>query len=123
MAEERPIPGGIGGADGQAAAAAAARPPAAVAPVVSSAAFFGGPRAHKPGAARVAPAARASAESQKADALRVTAAVFEDAIGLHRAGDAPGALRLFEQVLGAYRRYLKPGDPLIVKTLNNIAAT
>lgn len=95
----------------------------AVAPVVSSATFFGGVRAHKLSAPRGTSKTRAAAEAQKADALRVTAAVFEDAIALHRAGDAAGALRLFEQALGSYRRYLKPGDPLIVKTLNNIAAT
>ncbi|KAJ1638029.1 hypothetical protein T492DRAFT_834034 [Pavlovales sp. CCMP2436] len=54
---------------------------------------------------------RAAVEAQKAEVLK------------HRKGDAHGALALFEQALFNYRRYLKPGDPLIVKTLNNIAAT
>mmetsp|Transcript_19529 Transcript_19529/g.45930 ORF Transcript_19529/g.45930 Transcript_19529/m.45930 type:complete len:242 (+) Transcript_19529:673-1398(+) len=66
---------------------------------------------------------RAAVEAQKAEVLKVTGAIFEDAIAQHRKGDAHGALALFEQALFNYRRYLKPGDPLIVKTLNNIAAT
>ena len=105
------------------AEAPGARPPAAAAaPPAATASFFGGAPKRTSGRTGSVPRTAAN-DASRADALRVTSAIFEDGISLHRAGDADGALRLFEQALASYRRYLKPGDPLIVKTLNNIAAT
>jgi hypothetical protein len=71
-------------------------------PAAAAAATFFGVRMHAqaPAAGRTP---RAAVEAQKAEALKVTGAIFEDAIAQHRKGDAHGALALFEQALSNYR--------------------
>lgn len=69
------------------------------------------------------PVSRTASDPTRASALKVTHCIFNDALELHRQGEAEQALARFEQALVMYERYLKAGDPMIIKALNNVAAT